>query len=364
MWHNTAATRRVGVRYPIVQGPFGGGLSSPALVACVSNAGGLGSFGAQGMPPDRIVEVVEQIRELTDAPFAMNLWVSTEDPAALTSSHSTYAAAIEAVAEFFQELDLEPPRLPLSRWPTFDDQAAALLDARPPVFSFIFGIPPGALLDECRRQGIITMGTATTADEALALEEAGVDLVVATGAEAGGHRPSFLRAPELSLTGTFSLVPQVVDAVNIPVIAAGGIADGRGVAAALALGADAVQIGTAFLACEESNATPAHRDALLSQPGRDTMLTRAFTGRLARGLRNRLAETLESRSAPLLPYPLQGQLVGALREEAFRRNRLDLVALWGGQSAPLLRHRHAAELFQDLVETTGRLLGPAHPVEA
>ena len=261
-------------------------------------------------------------------------------------------------------MELEPPRLPLSRWPTFDEQAAALLDARPPVFSFIFGIPPDALLDECRRCGIITIGTATTSDEAVALEKAGVDLVVATGAEAGGHRPSFLRAPELSLTGTFSLVPQVVDAVDIPVIAAGGIADGRGVAAALALGADAVQIGTAFLACEESNATPAHRDALLSGRPADTMLTRAFTGRLARGFRSRLAEALEQRSAPLLPYPLQGQLVGALREEALRRSRLDLVALWSGQSAQLLRHRRAAELFQDLVQTAGRILSQPHPVHA
>jgi nitronate monooxygenase len=159
-------------------------------------------------------------------------------------------------------------------------------------------------------------------------------------------------------------VPQVADAVNIPVIAAGGIADGRGVAAALALGADAVQVGTAFLACEESNAAPAHREALLSPRAGDTMLTRAFTGRLARGLRNLLAETLERRSAPLLPYPLQGQLVGGLREEALRRGRVDLVALWSGQSAQLLRHRRAADLFQDLVETTGRIIGQPHSVEA
>jgi nitronate monooxygenase len=286
----------------------------------------------------------------------VNLWVSTEDPAALAPSDISYAGATEALAEFFRELDLEPPRLPLSRWPTFDEQVAALLDARPPIFSFIFGIPPAAVLDECPRLKIVTIGTATTTAEAVALEEAGVDLVVATGAEAGGHRPSFLRAPELSLTGTFSLVPQVADAVNLPVIAAGGVADGRGVAAALTLGADAVQIGTAFLACEESNATPVHREALLGRRATDTMLTRTFTGRLARGLRNRLAETLETRSAPLLPYPLQGQLVGALREEAFRRSRLDLVALWSGQSTPLLRHRRAADLFQDLVESTGRVL--------
>jgi nitronate monooxygenase len=350
MWHDTAASRLLGVRYPIVQGPFGGGLSSPRLAAAVSNAGGLGSFGAQGMPPARIIEIVQEIRGLTGSPFAVNLWVSTEDPSALDTPESRYAAAIEPLADYFRELDLEPPVLPLHR-PRFEEQVAALLDARPPAFSFVFGIPPAPVLNQCRSLGIVTIGAATTVDEAVALEQAGVDLVVATGAEAGGHRPSFLRSAEASLTGTFSLVPQVVDAVKLPVIAAGGIADGRGVAAALTLGADGVQIGTAFLACEESNAIPAHREALLSSRSRNTVLTRAYTGRLARGFRNRIAEVLEHRSDALLPYPLQSQLVGALREEAIRRSRLDLVTMWSGQSAALLRHRRAAELFQDLIET-------------
>lgn len=363
MWSDTRVARTLGVHYPIVQGPFGGGLSSPRLVAAVSNAGGLGSFGAQGMAPARITELVREIRALTGSPFAINLWVSTEDAESLEAAPDAYAAALEPLAEFFQELGLEPPSLPVNRWPGFEEQVAALLEARPPVFSFVFGIPPAEVLEQCRRRGIVTIGAATTANEALALEEAGVDMVVASGSEAGGHRPSFLRSAELSLTGTFSLIPQVVDAVSLPVIAAGGIADGRGVAAALTLGAEGVQIGTAFLACEESNALPAHREALLSGR-RDTMLTRALTGRLARGIRNRLAEVFEGRSAPILPYPLQSQLVGALREEAIRRGRLDLLTMWSGQSAPLLRHRRAAELFQDLVETTERVLSPARPMHA
>jgi nitronate monooxygenase len=357
MWHETRATRRLGVRYPIVQGPFGGGLSSPRLAAAVSNSGGLGSFGAQGMAPARITEVVQEIRALTSSPFAVNLWVSTEDPGAFTQSGASYSAAIQPLTEFFRELDLQPPTLPVSRWPAFDEQAAALLEARPPIFSFIFGVPPAAVLEECRRRGIVTIGTATTVDEAVALAQAGVDLIVASGAEAGGHRPSFLHSAETSITGIMSLAPQVLDAVKIPVIAAGGIADGRGVASALALGADAVQIGTAFLACEESNASPAHREALFSPRAKDTMLTRVFTGRLARGLRNRLAETLEAQRAPILPYPLQSQLIAAMREEALRRGRLDLVSLWSGQSAALLRHRRTTDLFQDLLETTERILG-------
>lgn len=356
MWNDTAITRRLGIQYPIVQGPFGGGLSSARLVAAVSNAGGLGSFGAQGMTPKRIGEVVAEIQALTASPFAVNLWVSTEDIGANGATRGAYDAALVPLAPFFDELGVQPPAFPLHDWARFDAQVSALLDARPPVFSFVFGVPPAHVIDECRRRSIITIGTATTVDEAVALEGAGVDVVVASGFEAGGHRPSFLRSPESSLTGLFSLLPQVCDAVDIPVIAAGGIADGRGVAAALALGADGVQIGTAFLACEESNAPPAHREALVGPRAAHTVLTRAFSGRLARGLRNTLADALENHSVSLLPYPCQSQLVGALREKAIRTGRIDLIALWSGQSAPLLRHQQAKELFQDLVNVTERML--------
>ncbi len=361
MWNDTAFTRRVGIRYPIVQGPFGGGLSSARLVAAVSNAGGLGSFGAQGMTPDRITEVVHEIRALTAAPFAVNLWVSTEDEGAATATRKRFDAALAPLASFFDELGVQPPAFPPSGWATFEAQVAALLDARPPVFSFVFGIPSARVLAECRRRSIVTIGAATTVDEAVALERAGVDIVVASGFEAGGHRPSFLRSAEASLTGLFSLVPQVCDAIEIPVIAAGGIADGRGVAAALSLGADGVQIGTAFLACEESNAPNVHRDALFGWRAGQTVLTRAFSGRLARGLRNKLAEILECEPGSLLPYPLQGQLVGALRAEAIRRDRIDLISLWSGQSAPLLRHRRAKDLLDDLVRVADHLLNPRSP---
>jgi nitronate monooxygenase len=356
MWNDTAITRRLGIEYPIVQGPFGGGLSSARLVAAVSNAGGLGSFGAQGMTPNRIREVVGEIRALTTLPFAVNLWISTEDAGVIGATRSTYDAALVPLAPFFSELRVPPPTLPWHDWATFDEQVSALLDARPPVFSFVFGVPPAHVIDECRRRSIVTIGTATTVEEAVALEGSGVDVVVATGFEAGGHRPSFLRSPESSLTGLFSLLPQVCDAIDIPVIAAGGIADGRGVAAALALGADGVQIGTAFLACEESNAPPAHREALFDARAAPTVLTRAFSGRLARGLRNTLADALEDRAAAFLPYPLQSQRVGALRDEAIRRGRIDLISLWSGQSGRLLRHRQAKQLFQDLVGVTERTL--------
>lgn len=356
MWSDTPFTRLFDRRYPIVQGPFGGGLSSPLLTATVSNAGGLGSFGAQGMTPDRIRAVVGEIRALTTAPFAVNLWVSTADASAGDIGPAERGAALAVMAPLFDMLAVAPPAFPPPADPTFEDQVAALVDARPPIISFIFGVPPPSILDRCRSLGIRTMGTATTVDEARALDNAGLDAIVATGAEAGGHRPSFLRSAEASLMGTVALVPQVADAVRAPVIAAGGIADGRGIVAALALGADAVQVGTAFLACDESNAHQAHRAALRNAAqGNGTLLTRGFTGRLGRGLRNALADVLESPSVARLPYPFQGQLVAALKQAALAQGRVDLVPFWGGQSAPLITQTTAPALFASLVESAGAL---------
>lgn len=356
MWNDTPFNKLIGVRYPIVQGPFGGGFSSPRLAAAVSNAGGLGSFGAQGMSPDRIAEIVTEIGDLTSAPFAVNLWVSTEEPDAFTATARDYEAALRPLVPFFEALGVAPPSFPFRPWPAFDEQVEALLEARPPVFSFIFGVPSAAVFDTCRARGIVTMGTATTVDEALALERAGTDVVVASGFEAGGHRASFLRTAEASLMGTFALVPQVADAVRVPVLAAGGVADGRAIAAALALGADGVQVGTAFLACEESNAPPGHKEALFKARSTPTILTRAYTGRLARGLSNTIGETVHATGGPFLPYPLQGELVRSLRAEAIRQGRLDLISMWAGQAAPLVTHRHAKDLFASLVRETDQAL--------
>lgn len=352
MWNDTPFTRRLGLRYPIVQGPFGGGFSTARLTATVSNAGGLGSFGAQGQPPARMGAIVGEIRNLTSAPFAVNLWVSTDDEGAKTVSRERYDAALRPIAPLLEELGVQPAAYPFAAWPVFAEQVAALIDARPPIISFIFGIPPADVVESCRAHGIITMGVVTTPQEAVAVEEAGVDVVIASGFEAGGHRASFLRSAESSLTGTFALVPQVADAVKIPVVAAGGIADARGVAAALTLGAHGAQLGTAFLACEESNAPAIHKEVLHSPAAGQTALTTGFSGRLARGVRNALAELYADPSVPRLPYPVQGQLVGALRERAIAQGRSDLISLWSGQAARLVRHRRAAELFDDLVAGT------------
>ena len=356
-WDRNRLTARLGIEYPIVQGPLGG-LSSQRLTAAVSNFGGLGSFGAHTLGPEAIEDAIAQIRSLTSKPFAMSLWVSMEDEGARASGESDFKRSLAPLAAHLEALGAPRPTYKPYSPARFEDQARVLLDAKVPVFSFIFGIPPRDILEECRAKGIVTIGTATTPDEAAALEEAGVDAIVASGFEAGGHRGSFLRPAEDSLTGTVSLILQICDVVDVPVIAAGGIGDARGVIAVLALGAEAVQIGTAFLACEESGASRLHREALLGGAAGHTALTRGFTGRLARAIHNRLLDDLNRPGTPILPYPLQRGLVRNLSVAAEAAGRSDLVPLWAGQSASLSTCTDAVSFLGALVEDVAAIAGP------
>jgi len=357
MWNHNRLTTKLKIEYPIVQGPFGG-LSSQRLTAAVSNHGGLGSFGAYSLAPAQIADVIAEIRALTSRPFAMNLWVSMEDQGARQSDERAFGRSLAPLAAHFAALGAPPPAYAPYAPMRFEDQARVLLDAKVPVFSFIFGIPPRELLDACRASDIVTIGTATTPDEAAALQDAGVDAIVASGFEAGGHRGSFLRSAEDSLTGTFSLVPQVVDRVNAPVIAAGGIADARGVVAALALGAEAVQIGTAFLPAESSGASPLHRKVLRSGGAGHTALTRGYTGRLARGVRNRLMDDLNRGDVEVLPYPLQRALVRPLSAAAEAAGRTDLLPMWAGQSASLSTDADTTAFLTSLIDEVSAIAGP------
>ncbi|MDA0162296.1 nitronate monooxygenase [Solirubrobacter ginsenosidimutans] len=315
--------------HPVIQGPFGGGLSSLELAAAVSNAGGLGSFGAQHLSPEQLTETIRALRERTDRAFNVNLWVSTHD---VPEETFDWDAAVARLRPLYDAAGVAPPERPRPSAYAFDVLAEALIMSRPPVFSFVYGVPDARILDACREAGIVTIGTAVTVDEAVALDEAGVDAIVASGFEAGGHRIAFLRPPGESLIGTLALVPATVDAVQAPVIAAGGIADARQVAAAFALGAEAVQVGTAFLATRQSAASPAHREALSHGP-RDTRLTKAFTGRLARALAS------DFRLADSAPFPYQAMLTRPL-----------VSAHWAGQSAPLVQpDQDAVELLLRLV---------------
>ncbi|PPE73564.1 2-nitropropane dioxygenase [Solimonas fluminis] len=358
MWQDTAVSRKLGLRYPIVQGPFGGGLSSVDLLAAVSEAGGLGSFGVHHLEPAQIRDLDATIRARTNKPYALNLWVSNHDQGGLSLTPEVFAAGIERFRPYYEELGVEPPPMPARYGQSFDEQVEAVLEARPPAFSFVFGIPSPRILEECRRRGIVTIGAITTVDEAVAMEAAGVDLIVATGFEAGGHRVSFLAPAEDSLTGSFALIPTVADRVKTPVIAAGGIADGRGIAAALTLGAQGVQIGTAFLACRQSSASTPHRRMLFDERNRYTALTRVFSGRLARGIRNRFLEEMSASGVPPFPYPIQNWFTGSFRKAAGAQDRPDLMSLWAGQAAPLMRHHDATALFAELVRDASARLGP------
>src|SRR6202166_631824 len=356
-WNENRLTAKLGIAYPIIQGPLGG-LSSQKLTAAVSNFGGLGSFGARGLTPEAIKDVIAQIRSLTSKPFAMNLWVSMEDEGARNSDENAFNKSLAPLTVHLAALGAPRPEYePYSRM-RFEDQARVLLDEKVPVFSFIYGIPPREILEECRAKRIVTIGTATTPEESAALQDAGVDAIVASGFEAGGHRGSFLRAAEDSLTGTVSLVPQIADIADVPVIAAGGIGDARGVVAALVLGAEAVQMGTAFLACEESGASPLHRHALREKKAGHTALTKGFTGRLARGIHNRLLEELNREGTAILPYPVQRRLVRNLAIPAEAARHSDLLPLWAGQSANLSTCTDVVTFLTSLVEKVSEIAGP------
>jgi nitronate monooxygenase len=358
MWYNTKAAKILGVKYPILQGPFGGNLSTVKLAATVSNMGGLGGYGAYTLTPDEIFKMNEEMRKATDKPYNINLWVSDTDAVTGIATKAEIAKATDLFRPYFEEAGIQLPRKPLpeqagtspfSFSSRFAAQMEMILQIRPPVFSFMFGIPSADILAECRKLGIVTIGTATTLDEALALEAAEVDLILASGFEAGGHRPSFLAPSELSITGTFVLTQLIKEKVKTPVITAGGIATGAGIAAAMTLGADAVQIGTAFLACEESNAPEIHREKLFSDAAKYTVLTRAFTGRLGRGLRSRISEETRGKEESYLPFPLQSQFMSSLRQAALAQKKWDLILFWGGQIAPILKHRKAEDLMNALI---------------
>jgi nitronate monooxygenase len=334
----------LGIEEPIVLGPFGGA-SSVELTALVSEEGGLGSYGLYGYSAERINDTIAQVRAATARPFAVNLWLPTGDE--VTPADVDLSPYLDSLAPLYAEVGAEIPAPPQAFLPDISSQLEAVMDAAPAVVSFVYGVPAADLIDRAHRRGVQVIATATTVAEAAALDDAGVDAIVASGAEAAGHRVSFLRPADESLVGVFSLVPQVVDAVRAPVIAAGGVADRRGVAAAFALGASGVQVGTAFLRTRQSAVAPSHRQAIAAATDTDTVLTRAMSGRLARGIRNRAMRDIET-AGLIAPFPAQNWLTGAFRSLAAQQDRGDLLSLWAGQSAALATREDARGLFAEL----------------
>jgi nitronate monooxygenase len=338
----------IGIEHSIIQAPMAGGTTTPELVATVSNAGALGSIGAAYLSADQIIEAIAAVRRLTSRPFGVNLFVPAPSPEQGTWDP---AGMLDFLSPHHAVVGLAPPELPDSFAPEPEGQWAAVLAAEVPVFSFTFGVPDAGLISAFQAAGTRVFGSATTVAEARLLEDAGVDGVVAQGSEAGAHRATFASGIEQSLVGTLALVPQVVDAVRIPVIASGGIMDGRGIVAAEALGAAGVQLGTAFLTTDEAGTSQPYREALLQAREDETVVTRAFSGRPARGIINAFIEDMSEPGAPEpLPFPIQNALTGPMRRAAAQRDDADRLALWAGQGVPLARAMPASELVARLVD--------------
>jgi nitronate monooxygenase len=336
---------RLGIPHPILAAPMAGGPSTPELVAAVSGAGGLGSLGAAYLSADALVEACRKVRALTDRPFGVNLFAGGYPD----RFDGDGRAALEVVSAAHAALELPPPALPPVPPDPFREQLEAVLEARPALFSFTFGLPTAGDLARVRAAGILVAGTATTVEEARALADARVDAIVAQGGEAGGHRGTFQGRFEDALVPTLELTAAVARAVQVPVIASGGLMDGGDVARALRAGAEAAQLGTAFLPCPESGASPAYRAAILGARADTTVVTRAFSGRPARGLRNAFIEAAEARPGAILPFPVQSALTRAMRQEAARRGEAAYLSLWAGQGVARARALPAAELVRTLV---------------
>lgn len=344
----SAFAERFDLRVPVVQAPMAGGATTPALVAAVSNAGGLGFLAGAALTPEKIADEVEAIRALTPRPFGVNLFVL--EPAA--PDDATVRRALDLIDPLHAELGL-PPGQPLERYaPDFRAQLDMLVELRVPVASFTFGLLSKQDVERLHGAGLYVIGTATHVAEGSAWRDAGADAIAAQGAEAGAHRGTFIGAFEDALIGTLALVPQLADATGLPVLAAGGIMDGRGIAAALALGAQAAAMGTAFLTCAESGVPPIWKSRVRAAADNATSVTRAITGRHARGIRNPLMQRLSEHPGQVAPYPVQNALTQTLRQTASRAGNGDYLSLWSGQGAPLGRKRReglgAAELVAQL----------------
>jgi nitronate monooxygenase len=347
-----AFCKRFGLKLPVLLAPMAGACP-PSLSIAVMNVGSLGACGALLMQPDEIAAWADEVRAKSDGPFQFNLWIPDPPPRRdrvhedqVRAFLQRFGPAVAANAGDAMPLD-------------FAAQCEGLLAIKPAAVSSIMGLYPADFVDKLKKAGIAWFATASTVAEARAAEDAGADVVVAQGMEAGGHRGSFDAAQaERQMVGLFALLPAIVDAVKIPVVATGGIADARGVAAALLLGASAAQIGTALLRCPEAKLHPAWADALARTAPEDTMVSRVFSGRAGRSIATTYARAATAADAPApAPYPVQRGLTAAMRSDAQRTGDVERMQAWAGQSARLARAEPAGEVLRDIWDGARKLLG-------
>jgi nitronate monooxygenase len=349
-------TKLLKIDYPIIQAPMAGGVTTSHLVAEVSNSGGLGMIGAGYMNPAQIRDQIKEIKQLTSNNFGINLFVPNE----FNSTDDEINLAEQLLKPMKEQLNIltgDTPEIPNSNnlIKDFNEQINVILEEEVPVVSFTFGIPSKEVMEELKQKNIILIGTATTVEEAIEIEKNGMDIVVVQGSEAGGHRGNFIQGYQESLVGLMSLIPQVVDNVSIPVIAAGGIMDGRGLMASICLGAKAVQMGTAFLTCIESGAPMVHKEAILHSTEDQIVLTKTFSGKWARGINNQFIEEMHMHENSLPAFPIQNTLTQSIRKASASQNNPAYMSLWSGQSPRLAQTQTVAGLMKSIIDDAKKI---------
>ena len=352
MWNENEFTKTVGITYPIIQAGMAGGTTTPQLIAAVSNAGGLGTLGAGYMKAQDMKEAINEIKKLTNQPFGVNLFIP--EVSEISDEKITHANAL--LQPYRETLHVPKPEIKEPSSDNFYKQIEVIIQEKIAICSFTFGAPSKEIVQRLKAENILVMGTATTVKEAIINEQCGVDMVVMQGSEAGGHRGTFTGSFDHSMVGTMSLIPQAVDHLHIPVIAAGGIMDGRGVLAALTLGAQAVQMGTAFVTTSESGAKSQHIDAILHSTEDQTIVTSVFSGKPARGIQNEFIVKMKPYEENLPDYPIMNTLTTGIRHEAAKQNRPEWIHLWSGQSPRLSKKQHVADLLSDIVSQVERII--------
>ena len=341
------------IKYPLIQAGMAGGATTPELIANVSNAGGLGTLGAAYMKPEDIRQAVNDIRRLTDKPFAVNLFcVDNTSEANDQSKHRVK----EELLNIGQSLGVRGTDINFKAADYFDEQFKVVLQEKVPVISTAFGLLPKDKVQAAKDSGMIITSMITTVEEAVLAEKSGADIIIAQGSDAGGHRSTFDLAKHKNGAdvGTFSLVPQVADNVNIPVAAAGGVYDGRSLAAAIMLGAAGVQMGTRFLSSEEAGIHKAYKQKLFDSNEDDTVITKVFSGRPARGILNKFIEEF---SVQPLEYPYQNAATKSIRTAAAKNDDGEYMSLWAGQNLrPVVKEQNAAEIIEEIMNEAKKML--------
>lgn len=342
----TRLTQLLQLNYPIIQAPMAGGVTTPELISEVCNFGALGSLGAGYMSPEVLDVSIKLIKQKTDRPFAVNLFI----PSHAEAHPSSLETMQKVLTPFAEELDVILPFPTRPFVPDFESQLEVVLDHGIKILSFTFGLLEEPLMKTLKERKIITMGTATSHLEAKELEKSGVDFIIAQGKEAGGHRGTFIGDAKESLVPTFCLTEDCAKHVNLPVIAAGGIMNGEDIIKAIKHGASGAQLGTLFLTTRESGISKEYKETLLAQTNDQTTLTRAFSGKYARAIKNDFIEQMQKHKSEFLEYPIQHVITKPIRDRAEKVGRVDLMSLWAGQRAFLCKSLPTKALLEKLAQ--------------